>query len=256
MDPGIAGGQATGPGQPPGTDMTSISFRDQLWLNSFPLDCALVFDYFALSPFYDRTCSNEQLRLRSIHPLDAASLKSMTGIEYILHEAQEPHLFVIRKQKRDGPEKVTLLSAYYVLDGSIYQAPQLYSVVSSRAARALYHISKAFSQAASKLERLGHDAESETTKSKSEDPKADDTSQKKVTEKALDVKEALRIDQILAGVFRRLPAAPPPPPFPVVAPPAEAAQPPGQQGQLPADGTGGVASDLGPPSKRVKTERQ
>lgn len=57
----------------------------------------------------------------------------MTGIEYILHEAQEPHLFVMRKQKRDGPEKVTVLAAYYILDGSIYQAPQLYSVVSSRA---------------------------------------------------------------------------------------------------------------------------
>ena len=57
----------------------------------------------------------------------------MTGIEYILHEAQEPHLFVMRKQKRDSAEKVTPLSMYYILDGSIYQAPQLYSVVSSRA---------------------------------------------------------------------------------------------------------------------------
>lgn len=57
----------------------------------------------------------------------------MTGIEYILHEAQEPHLFVIRKQRREGPEKTTVMSAYYVLDGSIYQAPQLYSVIGSRA---------------------------------------------------------------------------------------------------------------------------
>ena len=53
-------------------------------------------------------------------------------MEYILHEAQEPNLFVIRKQKRDGPEKVTALAAYYVLDGSIYQAPQLYNVIGSR----------------------------------------------------------------------------------------------------------------------------
>lgn len=59
---------------PPGTDMTGICFRDQLWLNSFPLDRNLVFDYFALSPFYDWTCNNEQLRMRSVHPLDISQL--------------------------------------------------------------------------------------------------------------------------------------------------------------------------------------
>lgn len=49
----------------------------------------------------------------------------MTGTEYSLNEVLEPNLFVIRKQKRDGPEKVTPMLTYYVLDGSIYQAPQL-----------------------------------------------------------------------------------------------------------------------------------
>lgn len=53
-------------------------------------------------------------------------------MEYILHEVQEPHLFVIRKQKREGPDKVSAQAAYYVLDGSIYQAPQLYNVIGSR----------------------------------------------------------------------------------------------------------------------------
>lgn len=60
--------------QPPGTDMTGICFRDQLWLNTYPLDRNLVFDYFALSPFYDWACNNEQLRMRSIHPLDLSQL--------------------------------------------------------------------------------------------------------------------------------------------------------------------------------------
>ena len=59
---------------PPGTEMTSISFRDQLWLSAYPLDRNLVFDYFALSPFYDRTCNNEQLRMEAIHPLDPVQL--------------------------------------------------------------------------------------------------------------------------------------------------------------------------------------
>lgn len=56
----------------------------------------------------------------------------MTGTEYMLNEVMEPHLFVIRKQKRDGPEKVTPMLTYYVLDGSIYQAPQLCNVFAAR----------------------------------------------------------------------------------------------------------------------------
>lgn len=56
----------------------------------------------------------------------------MTGLEFMLSEVMEPHLFVIRKQKRDGPEKVTPMLTYYVLDGSIYQAPQLCNVFAAR----------------------------------------------------------------------------------------------------------------------------
>ncbi|KAL2609253.1 hypothetical protein R1flu_027826 [Riccia fluitans] len=239
--------------QPPGTDMTSISFRDQLWLNQFPLDRNLVFDYFALSPFYDRTCNNEQLRMRQIHPLDPSHLTKMTGIEYILHEAMEPHLFVIRKQKREGPEKITVMSAYYVLDGSIYQAPQLYSVIGSRAVRAIYHISQAFSQAASKLEKIGHDVESGKAK---QENVAQEATQKKAVENSVDIKEAVRLDQILAGVFRRLPPAPAPPPFPVAAATSTDAvktegdvkQEPGVEGQTFA------AAEQQPPLKRVKVE--
>ena len=78
--PPVAGGPAMNPegltavAPAPGTDMTGICFKDQLWLNTYPLDRNLVFDYFALSPFYDWTCNNEQLRMRSIHPLDLSHL--------------------------------------------------------------------------------------------------------------------------------------------------------------------------------------
>lgn len=50
----------------------------------------------------------------------------------MLNEVMEPHLFVIRKQKRDGPEKVTPMLTYYILDGSIYQAPQLCNLFAAR----------------------------------------------------------------------------------------------------------------------------
>ncbi|XP_073141256.1 mediator of RNA polymerase II transcription subunit 6 [Henckelia pumila] len=200
---GLATAPASAPA-PPGTDMTGICFRDQLWLNTYPIDRNIVFDYFALSPFYDYSCNNEQLRLRSIHPLDISQLSKMTGTEYMLSEVLEPNLFVIRKQKRDGPEKVTPMLTYYILDGSIYQAPQLCNVFASRVGRALYHISKAFTTAASKLEKIGYvDAETETTSSES-----------KTTKETIDFKELKRLDHILASLQRKLPPAPPPPPFP------------------------------------------
>ncbi|XP_042453971.1 mediator of RNA polymerase II transcription subunit 6-like isoform X1 [Zingiber officinale] len=211
-NPGVVA--SDGMPQPPGTDMTGICFRDQLWLNTYPLDRNLVFDYFALSPFYDWSCNNEQLRSRSIHPLDLSHLSKMTGTEYALSEVMEPHLFVIRKQKRDGPEKITPMLTYYILDGSIYQAPQLASVFASRIGRALYHISKAFNTAASKLEKIGYaDAENEEPNSESINGK-----------EAIDLKELKRVDHILATLQRKeissnswimqLPPAPPPPPFP------------------------------------------
>lgn len=142
--------------------------------------------------------------MRSIHPLDLSHLSKMTGTEYMLYEVMEPHLFVIRKQKRDGPEKVTPMLTYYVLDGSIYQAPQLCSVFAARVGRALHYISKAFSTAASKLEKIGYaDAENESA-----------ALEPKVAKETIDFKEVKRVDHILLSLQRKLPPAPMPPPFP------------------------------------------
>ncbi|XP_070016169.1 mediator of RNA polymerase II transcription subunit 6 [Nicotiana sylvestris] len=225
----------------PGTDMTGICFRDQLWLNTYPLDRNLVFDYFALSPFYDWTCNNEQLRSRAIHPLDISHLSKMTGSEYTLSEVMEPHLFVIRKQKRDSPEKVTPMLTYYILDGSIYQAPQLCNVFAGRLGRALYHISKAFSSAASKLEKTGYvAAENES-----------EASEPKPAKETIDFKELKRVDHILASLQRKLPPVPPPPPFPEgYAPPSTAEASENQQAETQLPPVDPII-DQGP-SKRMK----
>ncbi|KAL6996377.1 hypothetical protein U1Q18_006505 [Sarracenia purpurea var. burkii] len=209
LPPTTAAGNPNFEGNPPvapptpGTDMTGICFRDQLWLNTYPLDRNFIFDYFALSPFYDWSCNNEQLRMRSTHPLDVSHLSKMTGTEYMLNEVTEPHLFVFRKQKRESPEKVTPMLTYYILDGSIYQAPQLCNVFAARVGRALYHISKAFTTAASKLEKIGYDSNDEGAALES-----------KVGKETIDFKEVKRIDLIIASLQRKLPPAPPPPPFP------------------------------------------
>ncbi|GAU42237.1 hypothetical protein TSUD_351470 [Trifolium subterraneum] len=231
--------------QPPGTDMTGICFRDQLWLNTYPLDRNLVFDYFALSPFYDWTSNNEQLRMRSQHPLDLSQLSKMTGIEYVLSEVMEPHLFIMRKQKRDGPDKITAMLAYYILDGSIYQAPQLSNVFAARIGRALYYIEKAFTTAASKLEKIGYvDSENETP---IPEPKA--------AKETIDVKEIKRVDHILASLLRKLPPAPAPPPFPEGYVPPSTAEtekgPETQEAAEPQAPTVDPIIDQGP-SKRMK----
>ncbi|GAB2225660.1 hypothetical protein Droror1_Dr00006462 [Drosera rotundifolia] len=236
------------PPQQPGTDMTGICFRDQLWLNTYPLDRNLVFDYFALSPFYDPTCNNEQLRMNNIHPLDEGHLSKMMGTEYILSEVMEPNLFVIRKQKRD-PEKTipAAMLTYYVLDGSIYQAPQLSNVFASRIGRSLYYISNAFSIASSKLEKVGY-VEGES------DGAATDV---KAGKEAIDLKEVKRLDHILASLQRKLGPAPPPPPFPegyIPPHPSEAENgPETQQGTEPQLPVMDPIIDQGP-SKRLRIE--
>lgn len=64
--------------------------------------------------------------------------RKMTGIEYVLSEVLEPNLFVIRKQKRDGPDKTTPMLMYYILDGSIYQSPQLCNIFAARVVSPCY----------------------------------------------------------------------------------------------------------------------
>ena len=61
-------------------DQTSICFRDQMFLNFVGgfLSPASVFDYFANSPFYDRSCNNEKLRMEGVHPLDMQRLRQVS----------------------------------------------------------------------------------------------------------------------------------------------------------------------------------
>ena len=45
---------------------------------------------------------------------------------------QEPHLFVVCRQLRTAPKAVTRQQFYYILDGSVYQAPSLHAAMASR----------------------------------------------------------------------------------------------------------------------------
>lgn len=82
----------------------------------------------------------------------------MNGIQYVLHSASPP-LFVICKHRRNGPMNrkifhcyehsfplVTPLCYYYVLNGVIYQAPDLYTNIQSRLVGAVEPLKKALQQ--------------------------------------------------------------------------------------------------------------
>lgn len=122
----------------------SISWHDTAWLPA--LDPSNVMDYFSerSNPFYDRTCNNEIVKMQR---LSAEQLTHMTGLEYMLLHAQEPILYVVRKQHRHSPTQVTPLADYYILAGVVYQAPDLGSVLNSRLLGAAHSLQVALHEA-------------------------------------------------------------------------------------------------------------
>ena len=110
--------------------LLSTNYIDIQWLTTFGLTRQTVLDYFYTSPFFDEKSNNQQIRLQGVEAdRHQAILCSMTGIEYSLDEmnTQEPNLFVIREQERLSPaaSDVNLHNVYYIMDGIIYQCPDL-----------------------------------------------------------------------------------------------------------------------------------
>uniref|UniRef100_A0AAY5EE39 Mediator of RNA polymerase II transcription subunit 6 n=1 Tax=Electrophorus electricus TaxID=8005 RepID=A0AAY5EE39_ELEEL len=135
--------------------MASLDLRDNLlgisWVDSgwVPiLNPGNVLDYFSerSNPFYDRTCNNEVVKMQRL-TLD--HLNQMVGVEYILLHAQEPILYIVRKQQRQSPTQVIPVADYYIIAGVVYQAPDLGSVISSRVLSAVHGIQSAFDEAMS-----------------------------------------------------------------------------------------------------------
>jgi hypothetical protein len=77
------------------------------------------------------------------------------GLEYVLSFASEPTLYVIKCQHRNNPESATQKAFYYVLHGSIYQAPSVLSCLQVRVERCRYHVQQAFQHLKTDLEPLG-----------------------------------------------------------------------------------------------------
>ncbi|KAJ3107477.1 Mediator of RNA polymerase II transcription subunit 6 [Phlyctochytrium planicorne] len=106
--------------------------------------------YFASAPqFYDKTSINERIAMQTrFNELQASMLdySTMTGVEYTLsHFSYNPSLFIIKKQYRHSSTKVELMGMYYIIEGTIYQAPDMATVLSNRLLTSLYLVKSAFS---------------------------------------------------------------------------------------------------------------
>ncbi|KAL4855781.1 Mediator of RNA polymerase II transcription subunit 6 [Chlorella vulgaris] len=123
-------------------DLTGTCWRDDLWLGAFGLHHGNVLDYFSLSPFYDRACANERGFLAGKPRAQPPALGE--GVEYLLADSQPPHLFILRKMYRAVGGTITTLAFYYILDGSIYQAPSLQAALLARMQRCMFNLKAAF----------------------------------------------------------------------------------------------------------------
>lgn len=125
----------------------SICFKDVIWLQTHQLGHSTVLDYFSTSPFYEKSCNNEILKMQQ-RPVTESTLSMLIGIEYIVAESStSSSCYIIYHQLRKSPTSVQLLQVYYVLDGVIYSCPNLHDLVVSRLRTSLYHISKAMDKA-------------------------------------------------------------------------------------------------------------
>ncbi|XP_065837692.1 mediator of RNA polymerase II transcription subunit 6-like [Oscarella lobularis] len=128
----------------------TISWRDSAWIPF--LNPSNVLEYFSqeTNPFYDRKCNNEMIKMQN---LDPNQMTTMTGVEYALLHEQAPALYVIRKQHRHSINQVTPLADYYILMGTVYQAPDLCAIINSRLTTALCRLQSAFDETLAKTSR-------------------------------------------------------------------------------------------------------
>jgi len=133
-----------------------VTWRWVAWLEKFPLNRNTVLDYFKFSDFYDRTCNNELIIQQNVDP---AKIKTLTGIEYELDAdiAKDDSYYLLRKQHRDSPRSVRVLSWYYVVNdeqpggtgplrGTVFPLPDLHAVLRMNLTTSMFYVNSAFKE--------------------------------------------------------------------------------------------------------------
>lgn len=132
--------------------MTDQSFKDTIFLESYGLTPWNVLDYFSKSQFYDSSCINEQLKMQQRFNTLNVNDEGLLGSSYELWYYSES-LFVIKKLEK-SLNSTKLTGIYYIVQGTIYQAPTLAQVLKSRLRTSLYYLQSAFEQSQSEINNL------------------------------------------------------------------------------------------------------
>jgi len=106
-----------------------------------------VLEYFSLSPFWDPNSNNATLKMQTNFnalEADGSKLKNMVGVEFEVVKEQYPSLFIIQKQRRKSPTEAFPIAIYYIVNGNIYQSPNLYSILANRMLTIVSHLNRAF----------------------------------------------------------------------------------------------------------------
>lgn len=116
-----------------------------------------VLEYFAQSPFYDRSSNNQVLKMQSQFNVGlqgrqdlSKELQNMKGVEFVVALERAPTLWIIRKQNRLSPNEVRQIATYFVVSENIFMAPSIFDVVNSRLLSITHSLSKSL-EIASKL---------------------------------------------------------------------------------------------------------
>ncbi|XP_062536424.1 mediator of RNA polymerase II transcription subunit 6 [Armigeres subalbatus] len=182
-----------------------ISWHDSNWIPL--LNPANIMEYFSekSNPFYDRTCNNEIVRMQR---QSLELLGNMTGVEYILLHVQDPILYVIRKQHRHTPTEATPLADYYIIAGTVYQAPDLASVFNSRILSTVHHLQSSFEEASSYSRyhpSKGYSWDFASNKALAEKNKTEKNKETPAKEEPSSLFQRQRVDMLLGDLLRKFP---------------------------------------------------
>jgi mediator of RNA polymerase II transcription subunit 6 len=196
----------------------ALSWHDSNWIPH--LNPTNILDYFSerSNPFYERTCNNEIIKMQRVDP---EQMKNMVGLEFILLHCQEPILYVVRKQHRHSPTEVTPLADYYILAGTVYQAPDVNTVITSRILTGVHHLLSAFDEVHSYMRYhptkgyswdFGKDNQADKEK---EQEKLKEKNKEKAKEDHSSIFQKRRVDLLLGELTKAYP--------PKLTPPAQSA---------------------------------
>ncbi|KAL4237266.1 Mediator of RNA polymerase II transcription subunit 6 [Mactra antiquata] len=177
-----------------------ISWSDSNWIPV--LNSSNVMDYFSerSNPFYDRQCNNEVIKMQR---LSQDQLPNMTGVEYILLHIQDPILYIVRKQFRHSPQQVTPQTDYYIINGTVYQAPDLCSVLNSRLINCVHNLQSSFEEAQS-FSRY-HPSKGYWWEFNQQDTAEKDDKKKKKKEEPGSMFQRQRVDLLLGELAKKFP---------------------------------------------------